>query len=89
MRTIKRREDVDPHQRRFFGAAALAVAAARLGIDRPAHAQTRKGLPTIKPGVEMSLGPLKQIHAGILNIGYAEAGPATGPAVILLPGGVA
>jgi pimeloyl-ACP methyl ester carboxylesterase len=33
-----------------------------------------------------SLGPLKQINAGVLNIGYAEAGPANGPPVILLHG---
>jgi hypothetical protein len=46
-------------------------------------------LPAIKPGTDMSLGLLKQIHAGILNIGYAEDGLATGPAVILLPGGIA
>ena len=29
---------------------------------------------------------LKQIDAGVSNVGYAEAGPATGPAVILLHG---
>jgi pimeloyl-ACP methyl ester carboxylesterase len=33
-----------------------------------------------------SFGPLKQIDAGVLNIGYAEAGPADGPTVILLQG---
>ncbi|MER5405923.1 alpha/beta hydrolase [Streptomyces sp. NPDC002769] len=33
-----------------------------------------------------SFGPLKQIHAGELNVGYAEAGPAHGPAVVLLHG---
>ena len=31
-------------------------------------------------------GTLKQIDAGVLNVGYAEAGPANGPAVILLHG---
>ncbi|MEV6159389.1 alpha/beta hydrolase [Nonomuraea sp. NPDC052129] len=30
--------------------------------------------------------PLKQIKAGVLNVGYAEAGPTNGPAVILLHG---
>jgi pimeloyl-ACP methyl ester carboxylesterase len=29
---------------------------------------------------------LKQIDAGLLNVGYAEAGPSSGPAVILLHG---
>ena len=31
-----------------------------------------------------SLGALKQVDAGLLNVGYAEAGPADGPAVLLL-----
>src|SRR3954449_3892186 len=32
------------------------------------------------------LGPIKQIDAGVLNVGYVEAGPATGTPVILLHG---
>src|SRR6476646_7662083 len=39
-----------------------------------------------KPETKTSFGALKQINAGVLNIGYAEAGPAGGPAVILLHG---
>jgi len=33
-----------------------------------------------------SFGPLKQINAGVLNVGYAEAGPADGAPVLLLHG---
>jgi pimeloyl-ACP methyl ester carboxylesterase len=33
-----------------------------------------------------TFGPLKQIDAGLLNVGYVEEGPAAGPAVILLHG---
>jgi len=39
-----------------------------------------------KPGSHTSFGPLKQIEAGLLNVGYAEAGPAEGPPVLLLHG---
>jgi pimeloyl-ACP methyl ester carboxylesterase len=33
-----------------------------------------------------SFGPLKQVEAGVLNVGYAEAGPPDGSAVLLLHG---
>jgi pimeloyl-ACP methyl ester carboxylesterase len=33
-----------------------------------------------------SFGALKQVDAGALSVGYAEAGPADGPAVLLLHG---
>lgn len=34
----------------------------------------------------MTFGALKQVNAGVLSVGYAEAGPAKGPVVILLHG---
>src|SRR2546423_7796310 len=33
-----------------------------------------------------ALGPLKQIDAGVLNVGYIDVGPSSGPTVILLHG---
>src|SRR5438094_3446871 len=41
---------------------------------------------TMKPGTNTSFGSLKQIDAGVLNVGYAEDGPSDGPPVILLHG---
>jgi pimeloyl-ACP methyl ester carboxylesterase len=78
---------VDRSRRQFFGAAALTIAAAQLGIIGSAGAQASKPkLPSISPGKNKSFGPIKQIDAGPLNVGFAEAGPADGPAVILLHG---
>ena len=87
MDTTKISKEIDLHRRRFFGAAAMTIAAAQFGMigSRRATAQDKQ-LPAIKPGTNTSFGPLKQIDAGVLNVGYAEAGPANGPAVILLHG---
>ena len=77
-------EDVDYHRRSLLGVAAMAIASAPFGMISSAKAQTI--LPVIKPGTNMSFTSLKQLDAGALNVGYAEAGPADGPVVILLHG---
>jgi pimeloyl-ACP methyl ester carboxylesterase len=63
------------------------TAVAPLGMLASANAQPAKATPPpIGPGANVSIGPLKQINAGLLNIAYAEAGPIDAPAVILLHG---
>jgi pimeloyl-ACP methyl ester carboxylesterase len=79
--------EINQDRRRFLGAAAMAIAAGQLGMIGPAAAQAVGAkIPAIKPGTNTSFGTLKQIDAGMLNVGYAEAGPANGPPVILLHG---
>jgi pimeloyl-ACP methyl ester carboxylesterase len=77
-------------RRRFFGTAALTLAAAQFAWSGVARAQTSPSkaasVPAIRPGTNTSFGAIKQIDAGLLNVGYAEAGPAGGPVVILLHG---
>jgi pimeloyl-ACP methyl ester carboxylesterase len=83
-------DDIDHPRRRFLGVAAMGIAAAEFVAAGAAEAQPGaakpKALPAIKPGTNTSFAPLKQIDAGVLNVGYAEAGPAQGPVVILLHG---
>ena len=90
MDTIKVVEKIDHQRRQLFGAAAMTIAATQLGIVGSVNAQSSKTnqaqIPPIKPGTNTSFASIKQINAGVLNIGYAEAGPANGEAVILLHG---
>jgi pimeloyl-ACP methyl ester carboxylesterase len=79
-------EHINHDRRNFFGTAAMTIAAAQFGMVGSAQAQSAKDAAAIKPGTNTSFGPLKQIDAGMLNVGYAEAGPADGPVVILLHG---
>jgi pimeloyl-ACP methyl ester carboxylesterase len=72
-------EDIRLARRGFLGVAAAAVA--QLGAIGAVQAQSSVAGPANE-----SFGALKQIDAGVLNVGYAEAGPADGPPVILLHG---
>jgi pimeloyl-ACP methyl ester carboxylesterase len=90
MATTKLPDAIDHDRRHFFGTAALALAAAQFGVAGAADAQAASpksaNLPAIKPGATVSFASLKQIDAGVLTVGYAEAGPANGPVVVLLHG---
>jgi pimeloyl-ACP methyl ester carboxylesterase len=85
-------DQIDLGRRRFFGAAALTLAASQLDVVTLAQAQTDRTTTSPQPPREPemnasnSFASIKQVDAGVLNVGYAEAGPAGGPAVILLHG---
>ena len=91
---MKQAELIEISRRRLFAMSGLSVGAALLaphtlfaeGIQSLSSRTILADLPTVKPGTNTSFGSLKQIDAGLLNVGYAEAGPADGPAVILLHG---
>jgi pimeloyl-ACP methyl ester carboxylesterase len=69
---------------------ATSIVCAGLGMIGSANAQSAKAKPAevlnVKAGTNTSFASLKQIDVGVLNVGYAEAGPTTGPAVVLLHG---
>ncbi len=74
-------------RRRLLEIAGVSAGAKLLGGQR-LFAQ-RKTAPTMARtgnGPNTSFASLKQIDAGLLNVGYAEAGPANGAAVVLLHG---
>jgi pimeloyl-ACP methyl ester carboxylesterase len=80
-----------PYNRRhFLSTSAIGIAAATL--DMPdlgkTHLKIMKQVTgsVLERGTNASFGPIKQIDAGVLNVGYAEAGPADGPPVILIHG---
>src|SRR6266513_4478617 len=82
-------EAVNNDRRRFVGTAIMTLAAARFGAtrfsDMPISTMTPETGIAVAPTTS-SFDSIKQIDAGVLNVGYAEAGPANGPPVILIHG---
>jgi pimeloyl-ACP methyl ester carboxylesterase len=90
MSAIEISKNINYQRRRLLGSAVMTIAVAQLGMSVSAEAQPSNAKPArvaaIKPGTNTSFAALKQVDAGVLRIGYAEAGPADGPPVILLHG---
>src|SRR5580692_6621456 len=79
-------DTISKGRRRLLGTAAMTIAAAPFaGAGQPGNAKPAE-LPAIKAGTNTSFALIKQVKAGVLNVGYAEAGPENGPPVILLHG---
>jgi pimeloyl-ACP methyl ester carboxylesterase len=72
---------IDISRRRLLGGAAITTLVAGAGLFAPAARAA-----TASTGVADGLGPLRQIDAGPLSVGYVDLGPATGRPVILLHG---
>jgi hypothetical protein len=62
-------------RRRFLANTFMTIAATQLGMATMS-----------KPESNTSFGSVKQIDAGLLNVGYVEDGPANGRPVMLLHG---
>ena len=67
-------DHTDPDRRRFLQLAGIGAAGVTLTAAAPG-----------KPG-QAAPAPIRQIDAGLLNMGYIETGPAGGRPVILLHG---
>ncbi|MEV6766668.1 alpha/beta hydrolase [Streptomyces sp. NPDC051105] len=83
------------NRRTFSKAVGLGTGAAAVsltGLQTNASAASVKSgssaatVPTVTPGTHTEFPTIKQVKAGLLNVGYAELGPAHGPVVICLHG---
>jgi pimeloyl-ACP methyl ester carboxylesterase len=74
-------EEINNSRRRFLGSAAASLAIGPLATIGDARAKTDETRL-----IDESFKTIKQIDAGVLNVGYVEAGPADGTPVILLHG---
>ena len=86
---MEQTELVGISRRRLLAMSSIsAVATLLAGLGRFTSSGNAKAsdLLTTSSGTNTSYGPIKQIDSGLLNVGYAEAGPANGPAIILLHG---
>ncbi|MDR3099611.1 MAG: alpha/beta hydrolase [Paraburkholderia sp.] len=76
-------DPVNARRRRLLGTTLASISLAELGLSSSiAHAQSSGA----RTGSNASFGPIQQIDAGVLNVGYAQAGPKNGPPVLLLHG---
>lgn len=80
----------DAKRRRFLQTAGIGMAglaATGLGLIEAAQAQTTPTLAQpVSSGVAIPMGPIRQVRAGVLDIGYYEVGPSDGKVALLLHG---
>src|SRR3954451_14221321 len=63
-----------------------ALELAKTGLANPPLTPKHANVMNSNNEMKTLFGPIKQVEAGVLNIGYAETGPIDGTPVILLHG---
>jgi pimeloyl-ACP methyl ester carboxylesterase len=79
-------DPINMRRRRLLGTTVAGISLLELGLSGLTHAQSNAATGSTKGAAVAAFGPIRQINAGTLNVGYAEAGPHHGPVVILLHG---
>jgi pimeloyl-ACP methyl ester carboxylesterase len=79
-------EQIDQSRRGLLGTLAFGAVLAQLGAIGAASAQANSTSTASGRGAHTSFAALKQVKAGVLDVGYAEAGPADGAPMLLLHG---
>ncbi|HEX7909732.1 MAG TPA: alpha/beta hydrolase, partial [Paraburkholderia sp.] len=76
-------DQINTRRRRLLGTTVAGISLMELGLSGLAKAQSNGTNTATRVA---SFENIRQVNAGTLNVGYAEAGPQNGPVVILLHG---
>jgi pimeloyl-ACP methyl ester carboxylesterase len=81
---------INTRRRRFLGTAVVSVGTMESVLSGLVNAQVQQSSASAVSANTVassaSFAEIRQIDAGILNVGYAEVGPGNGPVVVLLHG---
>src|SRR6202051_1199969 len=80
-------DQINARRRRLLGTTVAGISLMEVGLSGFARAQLGESTGNTKAATRVaSFENIRQVDAGTLSIGYAEAGPQNGPAVMLLHG---
>ncbi len=77
---------INTQRRRLLGTTSALAGLGLLNLSVAQARPTQQGTSNARLAAAASLGAIRQINAGTLDIGYAELGPSNGPVAILLHG---
>ncbi|AJW96497.1 MULTISPECIES: alpha/beta fold hydrolase [Burkholderia] len=80
-------DNVNLRRRRILGTTLASVSLIDLSLSSLAQAQTPEAGAAMRAGSgSAGFSDIQQIKAGVLDVGYVDVGPKTGPVVVLLHG---